>query len=150
METSIKRVLNGVKVEFYLLNGRYTVRVNDNEAATEKLLAACKHKSVRADKLHFYIRGIKEKIEAGVLNGENCSFENVPINENPIIQLGELVQKKYGENMGTEVINKTGADHCPQITVKITLPTGDCEIATAGNQREAKKIAAKKLLERIK
>ena len=151
METSVKKVLNGVKCEFYLTtDGKYTVRIKENEEATKKLLAACKHKAVRADKLHFFIKGIKEKIEAGVLDGEdvkNISFEDdVPSNENPIIRLGELVQKEFGESIETEVLSVLGADHCPLVTVKITLPDGEYEIASAGNQKVAKKIAAKKTI----
>ena len=154
METSIKKIINGVKCEFYLTtDGKYTVRVKNNEEATRKLLAACKNKSVRADKLYFFIKGITEKIESGVLDGEqvkNISFEDAPpSNENPIIRLGELVQKIYGENIETEVLSVLGDDHCPLVTVKITLPDGDYETASAGNQKVAKKIAAKKLLDRL-
>lgn len=150
---SIKKIINGVKVEFYAENGKYTVRVKDNEEATKKLLAACKHKAVRADKLHFFIKGIKEKIEAGVLDGEdvkNITLEAAPQpNENPIIRLGELVQKIYGENIETEVLSVLGDDHCPLVTVRITLPSGDHETASAGNQKVAKQIAAKKLLKKF-
>ena len=154
METTVRKVINGVKCEFYLLDGKYTVRVVNNEEATRKLLAACKHKSVRADKLYFFIKGITEKIESGVLDGEqvkNISFEDAPQpNENPIIRLGELVQKIYGENIETEVLSVLGDDHCPLVTVRITLPDGEYETASAGNQKIAKKIAAKKLLDRLK
>ena len=155
MEKTIKKIINGVKCEFYLTaDGKYTVRVKDNEEATKKLLAACKHKAVRADKLHFFIKGIKEKIEAGVLDGEdveNITLEAAPQpNENPIIRLGELVQKIYGENIETEVLSVLGDDHCPLVTVRITLPNGDYETASASNQKVAKKIAAKRLLERLK
>ena len=154
MKTSIKKIINGVKCEFYLTeDGKYTVRVKNNEEATRKLLAACKNKSVRADKLYFFIKGITEKIESGVLDGEqvkNISFEDAPpSNENPIIRLGELVQKLYGENIETEVLSVLGDDHCPLVTVRITLPDGEYETASAGNQKVAKKIAAKKLLDRI-
>ena len=154
METTVRKVINGVKCEFYLLDGKYTVRVVNNEEATRKLLAACKHKTVRADKLYFFIKGITEKIESGVLNGEevkNISFEDAPQpNENPIIRLGELVQREFGENIETEVLSVLGDDHCPLVTVRITLPNGDYETASAGNQKVAKKIAAKRLLERLK
>ena len=154
METSIKKIINGVKCEFYLTeDGKYTVRVKNNEEATRKLLAACKHKTVKADKLYFFIKGIKEKIESGVLDGEpvnNISSENTAQGTgNPIIQLGELVQKIYGENIETEVLSVLGDDHCPLVTVRITLPDGDYETASAGNQKVAKKIAAKKLLDRL-
>ena len=155
MEKSIKKIINGAKCEFYLTaDEKYTVRIKDNEEATRKLLAACKHKSVRADKLHFFIKGIKEKIEAGVLDGEDV--KNITLeaatqpNDNPIIRLGELVQKEFGENIETEVLSVLGADHCPLVTVRITLPNGDYETASAGNQKVAKKIAAKRLLERLK
>ncbi len=155
METSVKKVLNGVKCEFYLTaDGKYTVRVKDNEEATRKLLRACKTKSVRADKLYFFIKGIKEKIESGVLDGEDV--KNITLeaatqpNDNPIIRLGELVQKIYGENIETEVLSVLGDDHCPLVTVRITLPDGEYETASAGNKKVAKKIAAKKLLDRLK
>ena len=154
MEQSIKRVLNGVKCEFYLVDGKYTVRVKDNEEATKKLLSACNHKAVRADKLHFFIKCIKEKIVAGVLDGEDV--KNITLeaatqpNDNPIIRLGELVQKMYGENIETEVLSVLGDDHCPLVTVRITLPDGEYETASAGNKKVAKKIAAKKLLDRLK
>lgn len=155
METSVKKVLNGVKCEFYLTaDGKYTVRVKDNEEATRKLLRACKTKSVRADKLYFFIKGIKEKIESGVLDGEDV--KNITLeaatqpNDNPIIRLGELVQKMYGENIETEVLSVLGYDHCPLVTVRITLPNGEYETASACNQKVAKKIAAKKLLDRLK
>ena len=154
METTVRKVINGVKCEFYLTaDGKYTVRVVNNEEATRKLLAACKHKSVRADKLYFFVKGITEKIESGVLGREevkNISFEDdVPSNENPIIRLGELVQRRYGRNIETEVLSVMGADHCPLVTVKITLPNGEYETASAGNQKVAKQIAAKKLLKKF-
>lgn len=155
METSIKKIINGVKCEFYLTaDGKYTVRVKDNEEATRKLLGACKHKSVRADKLYFFIKGITEKIESGVLDGEDV--KNITLeaatqpNDNPIIRLGELVQKLSGQNIETEVLSVLGDDHCPLVTVRITLPNGEYETASAGNQKVAKKIAAKKLLDRLK
>ena len=150
---SIKKIINGVKVEFYAENGKYTVRIKDNEEATRKLLAACKHKSVRADKLYFFIKGITEKIESGVLDKETngtISFEDdVPSNENPIIRLGELVQRRYGRNIKTEVLSVRGADHCPLVTVKITLPNGVYVTESAGNQKVAKQIVAKKIVKKF-
>lgn len=49
--------------------------------------------------------------------------------ENPIIRLGELTQRYYGKNIETEVIGKTGADHCPVVKVRITMPNGEYEEA---------------------
>lgn len=67
--------------------------------------------------------------------------------ENPIIKLSEAVQEMYGQNIETRVVSKTGADHCPNITVEIELPNGDIYEATAGNKREAKQLAAQKALD---
>lgn len=36
---------------------------------------------------------------------------------NPIIELAELVQSMHGKNIETRVVGKSGADHCPTITV---------------------------------
>lgn len=133
----IKNNFYGVEVGFYAKNdGKYTVRVCNDAEATEKLLANCKYKEVKADKLHFFIKGIKEKIEDGVLERE---LEAPVIDEdrNPIIVLSELVQKKYGKNIETEVIGKRGFDHCPVIRVRITLPDGNYEEAVGSNQKIA-------------
>lgn len=72
------------------------------------------------------------------------------MNENPIVKLSELVQRIYGSSLQTEVLGKTGPDHCPTVKVKITLPNGKYEIATGGNQKEAKKLAAQRLLKNFR
>lgn len=68
---------------------------------------------------------------------------------NPVVRLNEIVQQQYGDSIRTAVIGKTGEDHCPEIKVRITLPDGrECE-AVGPNKREAKKIAAQHLLEKL-
>lgn len=69
--------------------------------------------------------------------------------ENPIIKLGELTQRCYGKNIETEVIGKTGADHCPVVKVRITMPNGEYEEATGSNKKVAKQEAARLLLGRF-
>lgn len=69
--------------------------------------------------------------------------------KNPIIELAELVQRQYGKNIETRVINKTGADHCPVITVEIELPNGDIFTASGKNKKEAKQKAAREALESL-
>lgn len=69
--------------------------------------------------------------------------------ENPIIRLGELTQRCYGKNIETEVIGKTGADHCPVVKVRITMPNGEYEEATGNNKKVAKQKAAERLLKRF-
>jgi dsRNA-specific ribonuclease len=58
---------------------------------------------------------------------------------NPIITLSERVQKQFGANIETRVINKRGLDHCPEIQVELKLPTGETFTAWGPNQKEAKK-----------
>lgn len=65
---------------------------------------------------------------------------------NPIIELAESIQKMYGKNIETRVVNKEGADHCPTITVEIELPSGETYQGKGSNQKEAKKAAALKAL----
>jgi len=67
--------------------------------------------------------------------------------ENPIVTLAERVQKEFGENIKTRVIDKTGPDHCPTITVEIELPDGTVYRSSGSNQKDAKKIAARYALE---
>lgn len=150
MET-ITKTHKGFTLEFYPINGKYTVRVKDDEQATKSLLASCKNKSVKVEKLYFFIRGIKEKIDDGVLDNrkevqmQSYRDENI----NPIIKLAELCQKKFRSNIETEVLGKAGEDHHPTITVKITLPNGVYMIAEGSNQKIAKQKAAEALLKTI-
>ena len=69
--------------------------------------------------------------------------------KNPIIELAEKIQKRFGANIETRVINKTGADHCPVITVEIELPNGEIFTASGKNKKEAKQKAARKALESL-
>lgn len=147
--STITKTLHGVEVEFYTKeNGKYTCQVKNDPAKTEKLLQSCGTKSVRADKLHFFIKGIKEKIEAGVL-GEKEQKKGTLINGNPIILLSEMAQQKFGKNIETSVVGKRGKDHCPTIEVSVTLPNGISKLAEGKNQKEAKQKACKALLKEI-
>ena len=62
--------------------------------------------------------------------------------QNPIIVLSEKCQKRYGENITTEVLSQEGAGHCPTIKVAITLPSGKVYVGTGSNQKVAKQNAA--------
>ena len=63
---------------------------------------------------------------------------------NIITELSELMQRMYGKNIETRVINKEGADHCPVITVEIQLPNDRVYKASGKNKKEAKQKAAQK------
>ena len=140
----IKKTLHGIEVEFYQKeNGKYTCRVKNDPEATKSLLDSCKTKAVSAERLHFFIKGIAEKIESGALHVERQEWT---ITDNPIIALSELVQRRFGQNLEARVIGKRGQDHCPTISVSIVLPDGTEQTASGCNQKEAKQKAAKKLL----
>lgn len=64
------------------------------------------------------------------------------MNQNPIIELNELCQAKFGDSITSEVLGKTGPDHCPTVSVVITLPTGEEFKASGSNKRVAKQSAA--------
>jgi len=66
---------------------------------------------------------------------------------NIITELSELMQRMYGKNIETRVINKQGPDHCPVITVKIILPNGKVYEASGKNKKEAKQKAAQNALD---
>lgn len=148
--TAITKTLHGIEVEFYQQeHGKYTCRVKNDPKSTRLLLDSCKTKAVRADRLHFFIKGIAEKIESGVLSGQKQAPIPAPPIGNPIIVLSELVQKHFVRSLEARVIAKNGQDHCPTITVSIVLPDGTEERASGCNQREAKQKAARRLLESV-
>lgn len=145
---TITKTLHGVEVEFYTKeNGKYTCRVKNDPAKTEKILQSCETKSVRADKLHFFIKGIKEKIEAGVLGNKKEEKATTRTNNNPIVELSEKVQKHFGANIETEVVKVTGKAHCPTVKVKVKLPNGEEVTAVGDNQKIAKQTACRMILD---
>jgi len=68
---------------------------------------------------------------------------------NPIIELSELCQKRFGANILATVLSKKGPDHCPTITVQIELPNGRKYTASGDNQKLAKQKAAENALEEL-
>lgn len=69
---------------------------------------------------------------------------------NPIVELSEIIQRMYGENLEFSKPIKEGADHCPRITVTLTLPNGKEFTATSTNQKLARQAAAKIALAELK
>ena len=69
---------------------------------------------------------------------------------NPIITLSELVQREYGESILTEVLGKSGQDHCPVVKVRITLPNGVYRDATGCNKRVAKQKGSSRVVRLLK
>lgn len=65
---------------------------------------------------------------------------------NPIIELSEFVQKRFGQSITTKVVAKEGLPHIPTITVAIHLPNGETFTASGANKRLAKQEAAQKAL----
>ena len=109
---------------------------------TEQLLTTVKTKRVSEDKIKYAVNGIFDLIENNLLLTKKIN----EMEKNPIIELAELVQKQFGENIETRVLGKTGADHMPTVSVEIELPDGRIFEASGTNKRIAKQRAAEKAL----
>ena len=68
--------------------------------------------------------------------------------KNVVSVLGEKVQKKYGENMVTEVTGKSGPDNEPTVSVRIDLPNDKSYFGEGPNKHVAKENAAKEALKK--
>ena len=135
---------NGKTIVFYQKDGdeKFSFLIENEPALTEQLLANVSNKRVREKDIRFAVKGIFEKIENNLLTAKNLN----EMNANPIVELAERIQKRFGANIETRVINKVGADHCPIISVEIELPNGAVFTASGLNQREAKQKAAREAL----
>ena len=123
---------------------KFSFYIENETELTERLLATVKTKRVSEDKIKYAVNDIFDLIE------NNLLIKNLnEMNTNPIVELAELVQRQYGKNIETRVTGKTGADHCPVITVEIELPNGDIFTASGINQKEAKQKAAREALESL-
>jgi dsRNA-specific ribonuclease len=69
--------------------------------------------------------------------------------ENPVSVLNETCFWIFRKPLLAEVVGKTGADHCPEIEVKITLPNKESFTGKGRNKKEARREAAVKALERL-
>jgi len=124
---------------------KFSFYIENETELTERLLATVKTKRVSEDKIKYAVNGIFDLIENDLLTKNVVKMEN----SNPIIELAELVQRQYGKNIETRVTGKTGADHCPVITVEIELPNGEIFTASGINKKEAKQKAAREALESL-
>jgi dsRNA-specific ribonuclease len=131
---------NGKTIVFYQKENdeKFSFLIENEPELTNQLLANVSTKRVKEKDIRFAVKGIFEKIENNLLTIKKLN----EMEKNPIIELAEFVQYKYGANIETRVTNKTGADHCPIITVEIELPNGLIIEASGKNKKEAKQKAA--------
>jgi hypothetical protein len=128
---------NGITICFYQKPGdeKYSFLVKGNHQLTDMLLKSVSTKRVSFKGIHFAQKALFEKIESGQLAEINTE-------SNPVVELSELVQKRYGESIQTRVTGTNGSSHNPIVSVEIELPNGDVFKASAANQRLAKQKAA--------
>lgn len=67
-------------------------------------------------------------------------------NINPIIELAQLTQRQFGDNIQTKVTSVSGSGHSPLVKIEIRLPDGRIFKAEGANKIEAKQKAAKQAL----
>lgn len=136
---------NGKTIVFYRKEGdeKFSFLIENEPELTEQLLANVSAKRLKEREIVFAVKGIFEKIENNLLTFKNLST----MEENPIVKLGETVQKLYGGSIKTEVLDVVGKSHNPVVTVRVTLPDGASFEASGMNQKEAKKIAAVEALD---
>lgn len=136
----------GYELLFYVNeNGNYTVRVLGDAEATEKLLAACKHKSVKPDRLHFFIKGIKGKIAAGVLPDKKKKANT----QDPLVRLNAFCQKLWQRDFRAQPVKKGYWYIVGTEKVEVILPNGISVAAVGENKEQAKRIAARIMLKMI-
>lgn len=141
---------NGKTIVFYQKEGdeKFSFLIENEPELTEKLLNSVKTKRVKERDIHYAIKGIFEKL-VDILNEDFDEYKksinqirNQNIMENPIVVLAERSQKRWGSNIETTVLGKTGPDHMPTVSVQIELPDGRIFKSSGVNQKEAKQKAA--------
>lgn len=138
---------NGITLVFYQKPGdeKFSFLIKDNEELTEQLLNSVSTKRVKEKNIKYAVKGIFDKIEKNLLLKNQKSTDMT----NPIVVLSEAVQRKFKQSLVTRVIDKSGPDHQPVITVEIELPNGQVYQASGANQKVAKQIAAEKALSEL-
>lgn len=136
----------GYELLFYIdENSKYTVQVVGDAKATEKLLAACKHKTVKPERLYFFIKGIKGKIAAGVLPDKKKKANT----QDPLMRLNAFCQKLWQRNYRMQPVKKGYVYVVGTEKVKVVLPNGISVAAIGENKEQAERIAARIMLKMI-
>jgi len=118
---------------------KFSFYIENEPELTERLLATVKTKRVKEGGIKYAVNAIFDLIENNLLTTKKVSKMG---NQNPIVELAELVQRLYGANIETRVTGKTGADHMPTVNIEIELPDGRVFEASGTNKRNAKQKAA--------
>lgn len=127
---------NGKTIVFYKENNekKYSFLIENEPELTEFLLRNCKTKKVEGRRIGYAVLAIFSKLEFGIVD--------IKLWSKPMVKLSKYVQKRWGENLKCEVVQKLGPAHSPSIVVKLTLPNGDCYTGSGSNQRIARQLAA--------
>lgn len=137
---TITFTIGGYTLRFYKDDGdeKYRFLIEGEEALTAKLLATTSAHRVKKDSISYAAKAIFHKIATG-------NFQDLPAvlyEGNPITELAEKCQRIFRDSILTEVLDVSGPDHNPQVTVCITLPNGDTFTEVGSNQKLAKRKAA--------
>lgn len=141
---------NGISLTFYRKEpyGPFYFEIANNPELTQKLLDSVKTKAIQEKKIRYALDGIFSKIKE-IQNGNFTPKPQIS-NQNPIVELGLISQRKWGANIVTEVLDKIGADHEPTILTCITLPNSMQFTGYGSNQKIAKQNAANEALEYLR
>jgi len=138
---------NGITLVFFKKenDNKFSFAIKGDDELTEKILQNTSTHRVKEGDVFFVTKDIFEKLK------NNMFSETKEKNQtNPIVELSEFSQKRWGKNIETRVIGKTGPDHNPIITVEVELPYGRIFTASGMNQKLAKQTAAENALLKLK
>jgi len=134
---------NGKTVVFYQKENdkKFSFLIENEPELTQKILASAKTKRVPEKNIFYAQEGIFDKLT----NINLLTQKSETMQENPVSLLNEKCQKKWGRNIETTVVSKTGSDHAPIITVEIATPRGLFQ-AKGSNKKIAARNAANEAL----
>lgn len=132
--------IKGYMVEFYHNEDdkKLSFRIQDNEKLTQVLLAHCSAKRVNVDSIEYAIRGIREKIEQGILDPASVQTMAPQVaSEDYCTKISLYAQKRHGENVCFETFPRGY-----ETIVVLTMPDGKEFQSVASNKKLAKQLSA--------
>lgn len=136
-------------LEFYKEPGddKYKFRFAGDPDLTETILTQCKTKRVKEESIIYAARGIFEKLDGTSKLKKGKPLPLRKYGQDDTSWLNNICQAKFGKNIESHFVSKTGAPHIPIIKVKVVLPDGKEAFGVGKNPKAARKVAAKKLLD---
>ena len=144
MKTKTFDLSTGHVLVFIPDGDKYIFLIENDAELTDILHNNVKTRRIKEKNINYAVSGITAKIKELSENKKSVNIKKeTKMEKNPVSELNELMQKKYGKSIQTRIVSVEGEDHCPIVEAEVELPNGEKYRASGSNGKKAKVTAAR-------